>query len=196
MTDQELKDLVARLAIKSEELDAYIKRTSEEQRRMSAETDAKIAETAAQMKRTDEKLERIGVLTGGIANSQGEVAEEFFFNSLAHDPTLAGIHYDYIDKHWKNRVGATEDEYDIILVNGQDIALIEVKYKAHDTDLTKLLTKKISNFKTLFPMYQNYAIHPVLASFSIYEDLKRSALEQGVIVLQRKGDVMESFIPG
>jgi len=36
----------------------------------------------------------------------------------------------------------------------------------------------------------------VLATFSLYDDLKDSALSNGVIVLQRKGDTIESFVPG
>jgi len=35
----------------------------------------------------------------------------------------------------------------------------------------------------------------VLATFSLYDELKEQALAQGVTVLQRKGDVFESFVP-
>ena len=57
MTDEELKELIASLAIKSDRLDA-------------------------QMQKTDEKLSRIGDMLDGIGKNQGAVAEEFFVNSL------------------------------------------------------------------------------------------------------------------
>ena len=184
MTDQELKDLVASLAVESAKTDAQMKQLQQSQ-----------AQTDEQMKRTDEKLERIGITLGNIGNNQGSVAEEFFYNSLEHNPTLAGIHYDFIDRHWSHRIGKIKDEFDIVMVNGKDVAIIEVKYKAHEEDLIKLLTKKYENFKTLFPMYKDYTHHLVLATFSLYDGLKAKALAQGVTVLQRKGDVIEAFVP-
>ena len=202
MTDQELKDLVAGLAIKSDRLDAQqaetneqMKRSDEKLTKIFADTDAQMKRTDEQMKRTDEKLERMGITLGSISNNQGSVAEEFFYNSLAHTQILAGIHYDAVYKNMTVSVNNVQDEYDIVMVNGKDIAIIEVKYKAHESDLTKLLTKKYENFKKLFPMYKDYNHHLVLATFSLYEDLKEQALANGVIVLQRKGDTIESFIP-
>ncbi len=176
MTDQELKELVAGLAIKSDRLDAQQ------------------AETNAQMKRTDEKLERIGITLGNISNNQGSVAEEFFYNSLAQTQTLAGIHYDIVYKNMTANANKIQDEYDIVMVNGKDIAIIKVKYKTHEGDLDKLLTKKYENFKKLFPMYKDYNHHLVLATFSLYDDLKEMALANGVTVLQREGDTIESFV--
>jgi len=170
MTDQELKDLVAGLAIAQ-------------------------AKTDEQMKRTDEKLERMGITLGNISNNQGAVAEEFFYNSLKHTQTLGGVHYDIVYKNMSASANKVEDEYDIVMINGKDIAIIEVKYKAHESDLEKLLTKKHENFNKLFPAYKDYTHHLVLATFSLYDDLKIKALSQGVIVLQRKGDTIESFLP-
>lgn len=199
MTDEELKELVQQtflglqqLRVSQAQTDEQMKRNSEEMKRNSDRLDE-------QMKRNDErltaKLERIGVTLGNIGNNQGAVAEEFFYNSLKGNQTLAGVHYDFIDKNVTRSQGAIEDEFDIIMVNGKDVALIEVKYKAHEADLTKLLTKKYENFKKLFPMYKDYTHHLALATFSLYEDLKELALSKGVIVLQRKGDTIESFVP-
>ena len=56
-------------------------------------------ETNEQIKRTDIKLDKIAKLVGNISNNQGDIAEEFFYNSLEANPTLAGIEYDYIDKN-------------------------------------------------------------------------------------------------
>ena len=184
MTDEELKALVASLAVAQRETEAQM-----------AKTDAQMAKTDAQMAKTDVKIDRLAQMIGTFGRNLGEITEEFFFNSLKATQTLGGIQYDFIDKNLTRSMGKLEDEFDIVMVNGKDVAIIEVKYKAHEADLTKLLTKKYENFKTLFPMYKDYRHHLVLATFSIYDDLKQDALSKGVTVLQRKGDIFETFEP-
>jgi hypothetical protein len=104
MTDEELKALVASLAVDSKSLHEAQRVTDE------------------QMKRNDkmltEKLDRMGITLGNVTNNQGDVAEEFFFNSLANDTHLGSIHFDDIEKNAHKRRGKTEEEYDIIMTNG------------------------------------------------------------------------------
>lgn len=138
-------------------------------------------------------------MCGGIGNNQGAVAEEFYFNSLKANPVLNGMKFDYIDKNIIRTKNNIEDEYDIVLINGKDIFIIEVKYKAHQKDLDRLLTKKYPNFKQLYPEYKDYQHHQHhqhhlgLASFYIHDELKTNALENGVSVLQRNGDLIETI---
>ena len=170
MTDEELKSLVASLAVSQ-------------------------AKTDAQLAKTDKKIDQLAKMIGTFGRNLGEITEEFFFNSLKATQTLAGIHYDIVYKNMTASVNKIQDEFDIVMVNGKDVAVIEVKYKAHLADLEKLLNKKYTNFKKLFPMYKDYNHHLVLASFSLHDDLIQEALAQGVTVLQRKGDVIETFEP-
>ena len=166
MTDDELKALVASLAVSQD-------RTDE------------------QMKRTDEKLERMGITLGNIGKNQGDVAEEFFFNSLAKDTHLGAIRFDDIEKNNLKRRGKTEEEYDIIMTNGQTIGIVEVKYKAHENDLDKL-ARKMRNFKPLFPWFKDYRVYGAIAAFHINDDAKEEALRRGYFVLQRSGDLVHT----
>jgi hypothetical protein len=86
-------------------------------------------------------------------------------------------------------------EYGILLVNSKDIAIIEVKYKAKAKAkyVDRLLSKKYTNFKKLYPEYKDYNHHLVLASFYINKDLKNNALDNNITILQRKGDVVETI---
>ena len=43
-----------------------------------------------QLAQTDAKLDRIAEMLGGVSNNQGKIAEEFFYNSLKHNPVLVG----------------------------------------------------------------------------------------------------------
>jgi len=151
--------------------------------------------TDEKMRETQETLKRVTKLVGNISNNQGDIAEEFFYNSLASNPTLAGITYDFIDKNITRHKQGIQDEFDIVLVNGKDLAIIETKYKAHSSDIDKLVNKKYENFKKLYPEYKNYNHHLGLASFNMNEDVKEKAFQNNVILLQRKGDLIETIVP-
>ena len=151
--------------------------------------------TDEQIKETSLGLKKLQKLVGNISNNQGDIAEEFFYNSLKAKPSMAGINYDFIDKNITRSKNKIEDEYDILLVNGKDIAIVEVKYKAHQNDVEKLVNKKYENFKKLYPEYKDYTHHLGLASFNMNEDVKESALKNNVILLQRKGDIVETILP-
>ena len=198
MTDQELKDLVASLAINSQKTDEQMQELKASQQK----TDEQMKETDEQMKKTNKKLDklleshkRLGKMVGGVSNSQGDVAEEFFYNSLANTLQLGGIQYDEIIQNMHKKRGDVEDEYDILLVNGKDVAIIETKYKAHQKDLQRLLDTKYANFKKLYPEYKDYNKHLALASFHIKDEVKQEALSNSVIVLQRKGKLIETIMP-
>ena len=159
------------------------------------ETAEQMKETDKKMKETQETLKKVTKLVGNISNNQGDIAEEFFYNSLKAKPSLAGIDYDFIDKNVTRSKNKIEDEYDILLVNGKDIAIIETKYKAHQKDIDKLINKKYENFKKLYPEYKDYNHHLGLASFYINDDVKDEALNNNVMLLQRKGDIVETILP-
>lgn len=180
MTDDELKELVASIAID-------IKNLGEKMN----QTDAQMKKTDEQMKKTDEKLERIGIHLGNVTRNQGDVAEEFFFHSLVKDTRLGQIHFEDVTKNMAKHRGQIQEEYDLVLTNGNAIAIIEVKYKAHQKDLDKL-ERKMRNFKTLFPIYQAFKQYGAIASFHINEDAKNEALERGYFVLQRCGELVHA----
>ena len=149
--------------------------------------------TDAQLAKTDAKLKKLGEMYGGVSNNQGDVAEEFYFNTLKANPELKGLRFDYIEKNVTRSHNKLEDEFDILMVNGSDVFIIEVKYKAHKRDLERLLNKKAVNFKKLYPEFSGYQHHLGLATFHINDELREEALSKGVTVLQRKGKVIETW---
>ncbi len=182
------EELLAEIAVENKKLLLSQQKTDAQQ----AKTDKQIAKTNRQMSKTDEKLDRLAEMYGGVANNQGAVTEEFFFNSLGHNPVLRGIHFEFVYKSLSGNRQGIQGEYDIVLSNGQDVLIIEVKYKAHPNDPKTLIDKKAANFKTLFPFYKDHKMHLGLASFHLDDKTIQSALEQGVTVLQRKGDLIET----
>ncbi len=228
MTDNELKALVAGLAIAQDRTEALLaetavrqakheakqaKREAKQSKREAkqakreakqakreakhedylAKTEAFLAESAARQAETDAELKRLAKMFGGMGNNLGAVAEEFYHNSLKADPVLAGVRFDFIDKNVTRSRAGVEDEFDLLLVNGSEVCVVEVKHKAHESDLERLLDKKAPNFRRLFPEHAGRRQWLALAAFHIHDELKEAALAQGVTVLQRKGDVFDTL---
>ena len=116
MTDQELKDLVASLAISQAKTDEQINNEAKEIKALRQfqqevtqqmrETDKQMKETDKQIKETSKKVDdttatikNIGIQLGNIGKNQGAVAEEFFVNSLSSSLTVGGIEYDELNKN-------------------------------------------------------------------------------------------------
>ena len=191
MTDDELKALVASLALGQRELQEAQKKTDEQMTR----TDEQILSLLESQKETDRKLQKVSDMLGGMGQNQGDVAEEFFFNSLVDDAHLGAIHFDDIATNMKKHRGKIQEEYDLVMTNGDAIGIVEVKYKVHENDLSKL-DRKMRNFKTLFPWFNDYKLYGAIASFHINDDAKKEALERGFFVLQRKGEVVQTDCSG
>jgi hypothetical protein len=155
------------------------------------ETDSKFKETDLKFKETDRKLEKLSELLGSIGNNQGDVAEEFFFNSLVDNAHLGAIHFDDVAANMKKHKGKIQEEYDLVMTNGEAVGIIEVKYKAHQNDVDKL-ERKMRHFKILFPWFKDYKIYGALAAFNVNDVAKKEALDRGFFVLQRKGDVLQT----
>ena len=182
------------MSVEADEIWAILKGISETNKELSkAHQEFKEEQKALQAAQveTDRKLEKVSDLLGGIGKNQGDVAEEFFFNSLVDDAHLGAIHFDDIATNMKKHRGKIQEEYDLVMTNGDAIGIVEVKYKVHENDLSKL-DRKMRNFKALFPVYENYKLYGAIASFHINDDAKKEALERGFFVLQRKGEVVQT----
>ena len=180
MTDDELKKLVAGLAIAQAKTDAQI-----------AKTDAQIAKTDAQLAKTGAKIDKLAKMYGGVGNNQGDVAEAFFFNSITKDNHLGSIRFDDATRNMDKKRGNIQEEYDIFLTNGEAIAVIEVKYKAHLGDIDKL-DRKVNNFKKLFPIYKDYKLYGAMASFHFNPEIKDKLLDRGYFVVERQGELIHT----
>jgi hypothetical protein len=144
---------------------------------------------------TANEISKLSQYVGNIGKNQGSVAEEFFINSISSTLRVGEIQYDELYKNLYKKTKKAEGEFDILLVNGTELALIETKYKAHENDIDDLINKKYNNFKKLYPEYKDYNHHLGLASFFISDETKEKALNNNVMILQRKGEVLETIVP-
>ncbi|GHV76861.1 hypothetical protein AGMMS49942_16820 [Spirochaetia bacterium] len=163
--------------------------------RSQKETGEEIKETGRVFeklgKETDKRIKEISEQLGGMGNSNGAFAEDYFANALNEKKLFAGVLFDEVEINLKGKQGALRDEFDIVMYNGTSVAIIEVKYKAQTEDLEKMVTNKVSNFRTLFPYYAGHKVYLGIASLSFNDYVYAKAKELGIGMLKQKGDTIE-----
>jgi hypothetical protein len=178
---QEIRQMLADLTVKQAENAAQQKKTDEQMRK-----------TDEQMKQTDErlsaKLEKLSKELGNIGNNNGEVAEEFFWNALREVKEFKGIKVDYSDRNIHRKRGNLNDEFDILLWNGNSVIIVETKYKVHPSLIEKIKEKKIPNFKKLFSDKIDHKIYYAIAGFVIPESVLEDAKREGFFVIRQFAD--------
>jgi len=145
---------------------------------------------------TDKKINALREQIGGISNSNGEFAEEFFYNSLKKTMIFAGVHYEYISNQF-NRGKVLPDkteikaQFDIVLHNGNAIALIEAKYKANLKDIKEMVEKKVPNFRLLYPEYAKYKLYLGIGSLVLKDRVVDEAKKLGIGLMRQQGNAVE-----
>ena len=169
------------------------RRKKEEQRRKEEaeqrrkESDAKFEKYREEYERRMKNMEN---RVGAWARNHGEFAEEYFFNSFEQNQrNFFGEKFDELEQNVKGIKKNFKDEYDIVLINGKSIGIIEVKYKAHENDIPKIL-KKSQTFRVNFQEYANHQIYLGLATMAFYPELEQACIKQGIAVIKQVGDTV------
>jgi len=167
---------------------ANFDREMQEIRRIMQELAQSQKETDRKMQETDRKIKEVSQTVGGMGNSQGEFAEEYFFNAFENGKqNFFGEKFDEIRKNIKGI--EQDDEYDILLINGKYIGIVEVKYKARETDIPKVL-RKAETFRENFPKYQHHKIYLALASMSFYPEVEEACISAGIAIIKQVGETV------
>ena len=158
--------------------------------RLIKETAKEMKETARSQKETDRQMKELRKQLGGIGDSQGSFAEEYFFNSFKkRKKTFFGKKFDDIDKNLKGRLKDLKAEYDIVLYNSDSVAIIEVKFKVREEHIEKLI-KKAETFRIIYPYYKDFNVYLGLASMVFPADLEEDCRKEGIAVIKQVGDMV------
>ena len=161
----------------------------ETDRRMQ-ETDRQIQETKQIIQENALQMKELQKLVGSWTNNHGLFAEEYFINCFKKKQTnFFGEEFEELRSPLYLFNKHLADEYDIVLYNNTSVAIIEVKYKAHINDISKLI-KKAETFRILSPDYKTYKIYLGLASMSFYPELEQECLDKGIAVIKQVGDAV------
>ena len=131
-----------------------------------------------------EKLDKNAEQIGGIGNNLGDVAEEYFYTGLQSRKTLNGVKYDFVNRNNRRR---KDLEWDILLENGNSVAVLEVKHKLHPKDVENFATRKLPMFRESLPEFVDYQVYGGVAGMAVPEDSRKMAEEYGLTVLTQNG---------
>ena len=138
----------------------------------------------------ERRMKKMEEQMGSWSNNHGSFAEEYFFNSFEYgQQNFFGEKFDEIRKHVHHVTQKLEDEYDIVLYNHTSVAIIEVKYKAHENDVKKTL-KKAATFRILCPDYKDFKIYLGMASMSFYPEIEQLCAKEGIATIKQVDDTV------
>jgi len=163
MTDQELKDAIAAL--------------TEDRRELSLK-----------MEETDRRLKKLCEQVGGISNNNGYYSETFFQDIFERRLEFGGIKYDKMIPNFGRNDDEVKMEIDIALINGNSLALLEVKYRVHPDFVTEFAEKRLKKFRETYPKYDNYKIYLGIAGFSFDDAVPVEAKKYGVGIVKQIGE--------
>jgi hypothetical protein len=231
MTDQELKDLVASLAVEHRKTELMMQETD----RMMQEADCKWREERKEadckwreerkeadckwreereeaerkwreeceeaerrsqaadrrLERLEKKMQRMGILVGGINDNIGYHAEQFFQDVFDEKLEFGGIKYDEMIPNLAYKDKGVKIEFDVVLLNGDSIALIEVKNRIHPDFVKELAEERVGKFREFFPRYSNYNVYLGIAGFSFSDEVLDRASSYGIGIIKQVGEGVE-----
>jgi hypothetical protein len=168
MTDEELKELVASLAIAQKKTDEQIKYILE------------------RVEYIDVMLGEISEVTTDCFREPEEEIDNFFYRYFVDTQSLCSLSFDAYQKTGSGKLNIT-------LINEHEkyIVLVDARFKLEKERLIDL-ERDIRIFKEKNPYYTDYQQYGAIAVFHIDDEAKQEALNKGFFVLQRSGNVVQT----
>jgi uncharacterized coiled-coil protein SlyX len=176
------------------ETDKNMDRMSERVDRMAERVD-KMAERVDKMaERVDKMAEKVDSVTeqiGGISDNMGHHAEQFFQDVFKRKLEFGMVKYDEMISNIAYKGKKGEIEFDIALLNGNSITLIEVKNRIHPNFVKILAEERIEKFRKFFPEFSDYSAYLGIAGFSFSDEVLDQASRYGIGIIKQVGEGVE-----
>ena len=124
---------------------------------------------------------------GGVSSNFGSFAEEYFFNSF--DEGKQNFFGENFDTIVKNSTDNNTGEYDIMMINGKAVAIIETKFKARASGVSDTL-KKAKQFRRNFPQYKSHKLYLGLAALVFDTAIEQKCKNAGIAIIKQVGDTV------
>ncbi len=186
--DKKLKEIDARSERRAKEYDKKLKEIDERSERRLKELDKRLREIAEQDEIRSKKLDKkINKIQGNFTSMWGKLIE-----AIVRPASLKLFQDRGIDVYrTQERTLITVDgedkaEYDIILANGSEIVVVEVKTSLKTEDVAHFLTQ-LSMIKTYIPDYANKKVYGAMATINYNKQAKEFAIKKGLFVIESSG---------
>ena len=125
--------------------------------------------------------------TGGMNNTQGRATEEFFLRALDKERRLGDLEFKHIRANVRAFDHGQEAEFDILMTNGEVVAVIEVKHKLRCEDVERMHDWTLPNFRRFMREYDDNTLAPAMACIIAQRNALALAHKYGYAVLRPGG---------
>ena len=174
------------------EIRSILKETQENLKEVAAshkEAKQEMKELRASQKETDRQIQKIG---GRFNQRWGALVESLVEGKLVKIFQDRGI--DITQTHtrsqseWRKPDGRIERrEFDIIVANGTEVVIVEVKTTLTPKDI-KVFLETLKDFKNYFPRYKTETIYGAVAYLNSENKAHLLAEEEGLFLIRATGD--------
>ena len=176
-TDRQVKEAQKETDRQLKETDRQVKEAQKETDRQLKETDRQLKETALQLKKTDRRFNsQWGKLVESLV--EGDIARRFAERSIQVQGTT---------QRAKKLFQGKQYEFDILVHNGDEIIVVEVKTTL-DVDKVKHFIEKLTHFKKAFPEYNTKKIYGAVAYIVADASSDKYAEHQKLFVIKATGN--------
>ena len=169
-------------------------RQTEERKRWAEEARLRAKDLDRQFKETDRKIGKLG-------GRLGDFVEGLIKPSVARLFQARGIpvYKTYSDVSANNPKLGLATQIDLLAINSEVCALIEVKSKLSVEDVNEHL-ERMDKFKPLFPEYADKKAYGAVAAMVIPDDVAKYAYRKGFFILAQQGENVvilndDKFVP-
>jgi len=148
-------------------------------------------ENALQLQETDRIVQKLAKQIGGIDDNQGHHAEQFFQDVFKKKLEFGSVKYDEMIPNLTHSCRDGKIEFDIALLNGDSIALIEVKNRIHPDFVDKFAVERIEKFRKYFQEFSGYRAYLGIAGFSFSDEVIDRAGRYGIGIVKQVGEGVE-----
>ncbi len=197
---KEIREGLKELKERQKQTGEHIRETSERMRK----TDEQMRKTDEQMRKTDEQIRKTGRQLSDLNSNWGRFVESLVEGNLVELLSERGIditgtlpnvktHYDDDDgrRHHK--------EFDIVVRNGEDVVVVEVKTTLRPDDVTRFI-ESMKVFTRFLPEYRTKRVYGAVAYIRSLSHAELYAEKQRLFVIRATGDSAsivnkEGFVP-
>jgi hypothetical protein len=189
MSNEELRDLVASLAVRHADLTEVVKQTD----RQLQETDRQLRKTA---KETTQQIRDLKQQIGGLGEKFGSFTEGMAFPAM-RKLLQQRFHMDVITLRTLSRKNGSFMELDVLAYSNSrinEVYIVEVKSHLRYEGLEQM-RRILREFHDYFPGHQGKKVYGILAAVDIPEDLREKVLQEGIYLALIHDDQFELQVP-
>ena len=224
MTDEELKALVASLAVAQQDTDRQLDKMIQENDRRSKETELKMQETDLQMKetaqrfketaqrfketdqrfketdqvinKTSQEIVELGKQIGGLGKKFGSFTEGLALPSMTKILSER-FGMEVISPSVRVKKQGENMEIDVLAYANSEVNeayVVEVKSHVREEAINQLRSI-LERFRRFFPEHKDKAVYGILAAVDLSEELRERILKAGFYVARIHDEVFELDVP-